>query len=129
MPLSSALIAITGVCGAGKSTLAGALCARGYNARQVSQEHSGVPNLWRRLVHADLLIFLDASLDTVRRRLASPGWPAWLYEAQRGRVELARQQCDIYIATDDLTAADVTEQVVSWLERPESSGLSGPAGS
>ncbi len=124
MSSPSPLIGITGVCGAGKSTLAGALRARGYNARQVSQEHSGVPDLWRRFTHADVLIYLDASLETVRRRLADPDWPDWLYAAQRGRTDLARRRCDFCLATDDLNAEEVLEHVVGFLQRQ---GLS-PAG-
>ena len=46
---SAPLIAIVGVCASGKSTLAKALRERGYNARQVLQEHSYVPYMWQRI--------------------------------------------------------------------------------
>jgi shikimate kinase len=98
-------IGIVGVCASGKSTLANALRDRGFDARQVSQEHSYVRDLWRRFSHCDILIFLDVSLDTLRRRLADPTWPEFLYEDQRERVRSARDECDLYVATDDLSPA------------------------
>ncbi len=98
-------IAVVGVCASGKTTLATALRDRGFDARQVSQEHSYVRDLWRRFSHCDIVIFLDVSLDTLRRRLADPNWPEFLYEEQRTRVRFARDECDLYIATDNLSPA------------------------
>ena len=58
------LIAVVGVCAAGKSTLVQALRAEGFNARQVLQEHSYVPNMWQRITNPDLLIYLDCTIET-----------------------------------------------------------------
>ncbi|HEX9118299.1 MAG TPA: hypothetical protein VGA61_19700 [Anaerolineae bacterium] len=96
-------VGIVGVCASGKTTLAVALRAAGYDARQVSQEHSYVPDLWRRFSRCEILIFLDVSLDTLRRRLADPTWPDFLYEEQRQRVSAALAACDLYLDTDSLT--------------------------
>ncbi len=116
LPDPRPLIGIVGACGAGKSTLAGALRARGYNARQVSQEHSGVPDLWRRFTHADLLIYLDISLDTLRMRQQDPEWPAWLFERQRERLAVARANCDLYLQTDDLSPEEVLARALGCLD-------------
>lgn len=101
------LIAIVGVCAAGKTTLATALRSRGYNARGILQEHSYVPAMWQRITRPDLLIYLDASLDTVRRRRQDPGFPLDLYEQECLRLRHAREHCDLYIKTDDRLPADV----------------------
>jgi hypothetical protein len=105
------LIAVVGVCAAGKTTLAQAMRARGYNVRQVLQEHSYVPYMWQRITAPDLLIYLDAGLETVRRRRNDPEFPAWLYEQELARLAHAREHCDIHIVTDDLTPAAILHQV------------------
>ena len=108
-------MAVVGVCGTGKTTLVDRLRARGFNARQVSQEHSYVPDMWRRLAGPDLLVCLDASLEVVRRRLDSPNWPAWLVRNQIDRLRHARAHCDLYIHTDALTPDEVLGQVLDLL--------------
>jgi hypothetical protein len=111
------LIAVVGVCAAGKTTLAKGLRERGYNARQVLQEHSYVPHMWQRITQPDLLIYLDASLETVRQRRADPEFPIWLIEQERLRLAHARAHCDLYVATDDLAPASVLAHVVERLRQ------------
>ena len=55
------LIGVVGSCGAGKSTLIKGLEAQGYACRHIAQEHSYVKDMWRRITHPDLLIYLQAS--------------------------------------------------------------------
>jgi shikimate kinase len=109
------LVAVVGVCAAGKSTLAHGLRARGWNARQVAQEHSYAPDMWRRITNPDVLVYLDAQLATIRRRRRDPDFPAWLLEAERHRLRHARQHCDIYLPTDDLTPEAVLAQALAAL--------------
>lgn len=109
---SDRLIAVVGVCAAGKTTLVRALRARGFNARQVLQEHSYVPYMWQKITAPDLLIYLDASLETVRRRRADPEFPSWIWDAEQARLAHARAHCHLYIATDDLTPEQVVEHVL-----------------
>jgi hypothetical protein len=113
--MSEGLIAIVGVCAAGKTMLAGALCARGFNVREVAQEHSYVPYLWQRVVRPDLLIYLDAGLETIRRRCNDPDWPEWLLEQQIARLRHARENCDLYVRTDDLAPDEVLARTLAWL--------------
>jgi len=115
--IRSPVIHIVGVCGSGKSTLARYLNARGYRARQISQEHSGVPDLWRWKRVPDALIYLDASGDEVRRRY--PGLDLtddYLLEERR-RLAHARAHADCYILTDGLTPQQVAAQAVACLEK------------
>ena len=111
------LIAVVGVCAAGKSTLVAGLRAHGYNARQVLQEHSYVPYMWRRITNPDLLIVLDCSIDTTRARRNDREFEAWILEAERHRLQHAREHCDLYIATDDLTPAEILAQTLALVRR------------
>lgn len=109
-------VKIVGVCASGKSTLGQALQAQGYDVYACAQEHSYVPDLWRRLHPADVLIYLDAQADTVaRRRRTREPVAAWVAE-QRQRLAHARQHCDLYLPTDDLTPAEVTATVLHFLQ-------------
>lgn len=104
------LIAVVGVCAAGKTTLARALREQGYNARPVLQEHSYVPTMWQRVTKPDILIYLAADLDTVRWRRRDPDFPSWLFEQELDRLRHARSQAHIVIQTDSLTSAEVSAQ-------------------
>ena len=104
------LIAIVGPCAAGKSTLAVALRALGYNVREVVQEHSYVPTMWQRITNPDYLVYLDVSWEVARRRRATDAGPEW-WEEQRHRLRHARRHADLYLLTDDLTPAEVLEEV------------------
>lgn len=117
VPPAWPLIAIVGVCAAGKSTLAAGLRSRGYNARGILQEHSYVPAMWQRITRPDILIYLDASLANVRRRRNDPGFPDDLYEQELLRLSHARAHCHLYINTDDLTTAEVLIAAVGGLSR------------
>ncbi len=115
---SHPLIAVVGPCAAGKSTLVRALREREYNAREVAQEHSYVPDMWQRITAPDLLIYLDVSWETAIQRRRSDGGPAWWAEQSR-RLRHARQHAHLYLDTDELTPRQVLERVldflVSWL--------------
>jgi dephospho-CoA kinase len=114
--VSDLLIAVVGVCAAGKSTLAAALRARGYNARQVLQEHSYVPRMWQVITRPDALFYLDASLETVRTRRRDPAFPEALLAEERRRLIHARTHCDLYVMTDGLTSEQVFRAALDWLE-------------
>jgi cytidylate kinase len=109
------LIAIAGPCGAGKTTLAHGLEQAGYRARAIAQEHSFVPDLWRRFAAPDLLIFLQASraVGAARRRL---DWTDAEWQEQQRRLEHARQHADLYLDTDDLGIEQVLERCLVYLQ-------------
>lgn len=113
--MAGPLIAVVGVCAAGKSTLVTGLRAAGWNARQVAQEHSYVPDMWRRITDPDILIYLDAELATVQRRRRDPSFDEALLTEERHRLRHARRHCDIYLPTDALTPEQVLAAVLDRL--------------
>lgn len=114
-PGSPRRVAIVGPCAAGKSTLARALDAAGFDAKQPAQEHSFVPYMWQRFTQPDVLIYLDVDYATAKRR--SPridGGPEHLAEQHR-RLAHAYHHCDLYLDTSGLTPEQVTERVLDFL--------------
>lgn len=110
-------IAVVGPCAAGKSTLSKALKDAGYEARHPAQEHSYVPNMWQRISRPDLLIYLDVDYDnTLTRRPNTGGGPQRLAE-QRHRLRHARENCDFYLDTSNLSVDDVETAVFNFLEK------------
>jgi hypothetical protein len=110
-------IVVVGVCSSGKSTLVEALQEKGYQAHAVSQEHSYVPHLWRR-TDPDVLIYLDASLHTIRGR-GRTRWRQALLDEEHRRLHHAREHADIYIPTDGLSPHDVAARVMTFLKSKE----------
>ena len=106
-------IVFVGVCSAGKSTLASKLREKGYRARTVAQEHSYVPHLWQ-LSRPDVLIYLDASLATIRRRRKAR-WPQSMLDDEHLKLAMAREHCDLYVHTDGLLPEDVASRVLTFL--------------
>lgn len=124
MPRSTPRIVIVGVCGSGKSVLARALQERGYNARSMAQEHSFVRGMWRARGQPNVLICLDASAETINRRLGRTDWTAEAVAEQHRRLADARAYCDLFLNTDDLGEEEVLEQVLVYLREgwPEEGG-------
>lgn len=108
-------VKLVGICGSGKSTLARGLQALGYDARQVSQEHSGVPDLWRRRHPADVLIYLDAGGPAARQRYPHLDLSDDYLDEQRRRLAHARDFADCYLLTDGLTPAQVLARALDCL--------------
>lgn len=108
-------VKLVGICGSGKSTLARGLQALGYDARQVSQEHSGVPDLWQRRHPADVLIYLDASGAAARQRYPHLDLTDDYLDKQRRRLAHARAHADCTLLTDGLPPAAVLAQAVECL--------------
>ena len=108
-------IAVVGPCAAGKSSLVKRLKAEGYNIRAVSQEHSYVPDMWRRVSPTDILIYLDAALETIARR-RKISWGQERLNALNHRLRHARVHADFYLQTDPLTLEEVAARVKSFLK-------------
>jgi chloramphenicol 3-O-phosphotransferase len=108
-------VALVGPCASGKSTLAEALRDAGYEVRHVAQEHSYVPDMWRRVSRPDVLIYLDLTYEALHtRRPRDTGGPARL-AAQSKLLAHARQHSDLYVDTTDLTPAQVAERALAFL--------------
>lgn len=109
-------IAVVGPCSSGKSTLAPDLERAGYEIRQPAQEHSCVPNMWQRMSKPDILIYLDLNYEKARaRRPHIDGGLARLQE-QHSRLSHAREHCDFYLDTSDLTPEEVRAAVFEFLD-------------
>lgn len=108
-------IAVVGACASGKTLLVDGLRSRGYDARQVLQEHSYVPAMWQRITRPDVLIYLDVSLGGIRGRRKIDFDDRYLRE-QRRRLAHAIKHADISIHTDELSPGEILDQVISFLE-------------
>jgi len=109
------LIGVVGPCASGKSTLIAGLTRLGYRTRHIAQEHSYVKDMWQRLTNPDVLVFLDASYPTTTRR-RKLDWSAADWQEQQHRLQHARANADLYLDTDKLSAEQVLEAVVEWVE-------------
>ncbi len=109
------LIGVVGPCGAGKSSLVAGLKHRGYMIRHIAQEHSYVPDMWKRLTNPDILIYLDVSYENtiLRRKL---DWTFEEYSEQLHRLRHARQYADLYIDTNALGLEDVVQSVDQFIQ-------------
>lgn len=109
------VIAIVGPCAAGKTTLTENLKALGYNIKQIAQEHSYVPDMWRQMIHPDKLIYLDVSYDISKQR-RNLNWTHDEFRKQIQRLNHARDHADLYINTDNLSRAEVLRLVLKYIE-------------
>lgn len=103
-------VVVVGPDAAGKTELVKRLQALGYNAHSCAQDHSYVPDMWRRLARPDYLVYLDARLESIARRRAID-WGQERLDQLNARLAHARAHCDLYLPTDDLTLAQVVAQV------------------
>lgn len=110
------LIAIVGPCASGKSSLARELKQRGLRARQVVQEHSYVPDMWQVISKPGFLVYLDASFEACAQR-KKLNWQPADHAEQARRLEHARDHCDFYLLTDELSESAVVEAVLEELRR------------
>ena len=104
-------IVIVGPCGSGKTTLSEGL--QGYNSWEFNQEHRYYIKSWKKKTNPDILIYLDATPETGRAR-GKKMKPQKHYE-QTGRLKHARENCDLYVPTDNLTIDEVLEHTMTFL--------------
>lgn len=112
------LVAVVGNCAAGKTTLVENLNKLGFRAVNVPQEHSDIRRLWR-FKEPDLLVLLSCTHGTAIKRRPTFAWTEKQLEVQRHRLRFAREECDLYIATDSLTREEVLERVVELLRKED----------
>ena len=73
-----------------------------------------MPDMWKRLIHPDILIFLNASFEVCnsRRKL---DWTYDDYLEQHRRLANARQNADLFIDTDLLEPDEVVKKVLDFI--------------
>jgi hypothetical protein len=107
-------VGIVGPCAAGKSTLIAGLAGHGYTARHIAQEHSYVPDMWQRIGHPDILIYLDVAYpQTVLRRPTN--WTEAEYQTQLERLKHARRNAHLVIDTTSLSIPEVLDAALAFL--------------
>jgi cytidylate kinase len=114
MTAKAYLVGIVGPCGSGKTTLAKGLADNGYNARSIAQEHSYVPDMWKRLTNPDILVFLQASCQVGARR-RNMSWTEKEWQEQQHRLRHARQHARIFVDTDTLDIPAVLHKIITLL--------------
>lgn len=112
-------IAIVGVCASGKSTLVSGLKKAGFDAYNVAQEHSCIKKFWNKH-HPEFLIMIDATLPAIKKRRLVY-WDESRLDAQHERLRDAREHADLYIQTDELSAQQVLEMVVRFINDKKNS--------
>lgn len=108
------LIGVVGPCSAGKTTLIRELTKLGYTARHIAQEHSYVPDMWKRISNPDILIYLDVSYEVSMQR-RNLDLSEKEFEIQLERLSKARQEADFYLDTNQKTPEEVRNQVLKFL--------------
>lgn len=108
-------IGIVGPCASGKTTLIRGLRLAGLPCKHIAQEHSYVPDMWRKITNPDVLIYLDVSykISMSRRKL---DWTESEFRQQVLRLQDAKIQSDLYIDTDLLPPELVLKITLSFLE-------------
>ena len=112
------LIGVVGPCSSGKTTLIRELTALGYTARHIAQEHSFVPDMWKRISNPDILIYLDVSY-TVSMQRRKLDLSENEFKIQLDRLAHARQQADIFLNTNNKTPEEIRNQVLDFLRNRE----------
>jgi deoxyadenosine/deoxycytidine kinase len=108
------IIGVVGPCGAGKSSLVAGLKANGFLGRHIAQEHSYVPDMWKKLTNPDILIYLDVSYqNTILRRKLD--WTYEEYVEQLHRLQHARQHAHLNLDTNHLSRDEVLLTVLEYI--------------
>lgn len=110
-----AVIGVVGPCSAGKSVLVQRLRTAGYYVREIRQEHSVSPRMWQLFTDPDLLIYLDVTMEVAARREGLSAPSSWWVEEREERLAHAREHCDYYVDTTDLTPDEVAARVLAFL--------------
>ena len=108
-------VAVIGPCASGKSTLVSVLRGAGYEARHVAQEHSYVPNMWKRISQPDVLIYLDVTIEVISARRPRLDFRQKHLDEQNQRLAHAREHCDLYLDTSEQSPAELQARALSFL--------------
>jgi hypothetical protein len=109
-------VKIVGPCAAGKSVLVARLRKLDYDAHTAAQDHSYVPDMWKRRNPPDVLVYLDVNLEAMHARgRVGMGWDQRYLDEQHHRLRHAREHCDLYLLTAGLSEAEVLSVVLEYL--------------
>lgn len=108
-------VAFVGPCGAGKSTIVRRLRELGLDARMPAQEHSGVEEMWQKLLNPDYLVALDAPNAVLRQRRPGIDLNDAVLAEERRRLAHAFRHADLTLDTSRMEEHEVIEAVLRWL--------------
>lgn len=109
------VIGLVGVCASGKTTLANLLRNRGLDCHHIAQEHSYVADMWLRMTHPDVLVFLEVSYaNTIQRR--NLNWTQEEFQEQLYRLRHAHAHADLVIDTNQKTPEEIVTLVMEFIQ-------------
>ena len=108
------VVGLVGPCKSGKTVLKRGLVSQGYQVKHIAQEHSFVPEMWKKIANPDILIYLKVSYQTTLER-SSLSWNDEEYEEQLRRLTHARSHADLIIDTDEKTPEEILRIVMDYL--------------
>ena len=108
------IIGLVGPCKSGKTVLKRGLVSHGYPVKHIAQEHSYVPEMWKRIAKPDILIYLGVSYQATLDR-SSLSWSIEEYEEQLRRLAHAHAHADLIIETDGHTPEEILKNVIEYL--------------
>ena len=79
----------------------------------MAQEHSCIRAFWNKH-HPDILVMIDATLPAIKKR-RRVSWTEERLCVQHERLKDAREHADLYLQTDEFSAAQVLEKVIAFL--------------
>lgn len=118
VPRAAYKIGLVGPCGAGKTTLSELLNSRGKSCRAIAQEHSFIPDMWKKMTNPEILVFLDASYPVTMQRKKFH-WTENEYNEQIRRLAHARTHADLFIQTDAISPAIVMDRILEYINEKE----------
>lgn len=119
LPGAGLRVAFVGPCGAGKSTITHRLRDLGMDARMPAQEHSGVPDMWQKLLAPDYLIALDAPNAVLRQRRPGIDLSDAVLAEERRRLTHAFAHADLTLDTSTMSVEEIVARVLAWLAEQE----------
>jgi hypothetical protein len=72
--------------------------------------------MWQRITRPDILIYLDVDYETIIARRPGFDFRPDDLDRQNGRLAHARQNCDLYLDTTNLTPTEVQQKTLAFLE-------------
>ena len=108
------VIGIVGPCKSGKTVLKRGLVSHQYQVKHIAQEHSYVPDMWKKIAKPDILIYLNVSYQGTLDR-SSLSWSLEQYEEQLRRLTHAHAHADLFIETDGKTPEEILRIVINYL--------------
>jgi hypothetical protein len=73
--------------------------------------------MWQRLTRPDVLVYLEASLDTLQSHRPTSEWTAARLAEARHRLRHAARHADLRLSVDGVSAEETARQVLEYLDR------------